>query len=67
MSEEIQRTIEDVIENQIKSRPDTDVELIKRAYNYAKDNHGEQLRMSGEPYMIHPVNVAYILSRIRNG
>ena len=62
MSEEKEITIDDVIENQLKARPDTDVELIKKAYEFAKSNHGNQLRMSGEPYMIHPVNVAYILS-----
>ena len=64
MSEEKEITIDDVIENQIKERPDADVELIKRAYNFAKENHGEQLRMSGEPYMVHPANVAYILSQL---
>ena len=64
MSEEKIVTIDDVIGNQLKVRPDADVELIKKAYNYAKNNHGEQLRMSGEPYMIHPVNVAYILSTL---
>ena len=64
MSEEKEITIDDVIENQVKERPDSDVELIKRAYNYAKENHGEQLRMSGEPYMVHPVHVAFILSQL---
>ena len=64
MSEEKLITIEDVIENQQKLRPDADVKLIKKAYEFAKSNHGEQLRVSGEPYMIHPVNVAYILSTL---
>jgi hypothetical protein len=35
-----------------------------KAYKYAIDNHGNQVRMSGEPYMIHPLNVAYILSEL---
>ena len=64
MSEEKVITIENVIENQLKLRPDANVELIKKAYEFAKENHGDQLRVSGEPYMIHPVNVAYILSTL---
>ena len=35
-----------------------------KAYNYAKSHHGDQLRKSGEPYIIHPLNVAYILAEI---
>ena len=58
MSEEREITINDVIENQIKSRPDADIALIKKAYDFANLNHGNQIRMSGEPYMVHPVNVA---------
>ena len=64
-----QITIEDVINKQIENsnidgKPLSNSELIMKAYNYANDNHGKQLRMSGEPYMIHPVNVAYILSEL---
>ena len=62
MSEEQEISIDDVIEKQLKVRPDADAKLIRKAYEFAKGNHGEQLRMSGEPYMIHPLNVAYILS-----
>jgi len=64
MSEEKEITIEDVIIRQKQNNPEANIELIERAYNYAKSNHGDQLRMSGEPYMIHPVNVAYILSEL---
>ena len=64
MSEEKDFTIDDVINNQLKIRPNANVELIRKAYDYAKNNHGNQLRMSGQPYMIHPVNVAYILSTL---
>lgn len=64
MSEEKEITIEDVIARQKQNNPNADIELITKAYNYAKENHGSQVRMSGEPYMIHPVNVAYILSEL---
>ena len=42
--------------------PNTDIEIIDRAYNFAKNNHGDQKRKSGEPYIIHPLCVALILS-----
>lgn len=64
MSEEKEITIDDIIENQLRANPDADVQLIKHAYEYAKENHGNQIRMSGQPYMVHPVNVAYILSTL---
>ena len=57
-------TIEDVIENQKKNYPNSNEKLIRRAFEYANNAHGSQLRKSGEPYMIHPVNVAYILSEL---
>lgn len=43
---------------------DADIELIKKAYNFAFDAHKEQKRESGEPYIMHPVNVAMILSEL---
>ncbi len=41
-----------------------DIEMIKKAYNYASVLHNGQYRQSGEPYIIHPLNVAYILSEM---
>lgn len=39
-------------------------ELVKDAYNYADYLHSGQLRESGEPYITHPLNVAYILAEM---
>ena len=39
-----------------------EVEVIKKAYEYAKKLHNGQYRQSGEPYIKHPLNVAYILA-----
>ena len=41
-----------------------DFDLIAKAYNYAVFAHGDQKRISGEPYIIHPVAVALILTEI---
>ena len=40
------------------------LEIIEKAYEYAKENHKEQVRLSGDEYITHPLNVAYILTNI---
>ena len=55
-------TIDDILEKMKKNSRKNDLKLIKRAYEFAKEKHGDQLRKSGEPYIIHPVQVAYILA-----
>ena len=62
MQEKKQITIEDVIKKQKKSNPKSNSKLIEKAYNFAKDHHKDQTRLSGELYIIHPLEVAYILS-----
>ena len=57
-------SIDDLITKQKENYPNANIDLIRRAYDYAKENHGEQCRKSGEPYIIHPLNVAYILSTL---
>jgi guanosine-3',5'-bis(diphosphate) 3'-pyrophosphohydrolase len=44
--------------------PSTDLEVIQRAYEYADEKHKNQLRKSGEPYIIHPLAVAEIVAEI---
>ncbi|MBR1413711.1 MAG: bifunctional (p)ppGpp synthetase/guanosine-3',5'-bis(diphosphate) 3'-pyrophosphohydrolase [Bacilli bacterium] len=41
-----------------------DLMLIRKAYELAENLHSTQYRQSGEPYIIHPLNVAYILSEM---
>ena len=45
-----------------KYHPSDDISQIEKAYGIAKEAHKEQKRKSGEPYIIHPLNVAYILA-----
>ena len=40
-----------------------ELEVIDRAYKFAYEKHFDQKRLTGEPYIIHPLNVAYILTR----
>lgn len=44
--------------------PSDDVSLVKKAYNMARQAHGDQLRKSGEPYIIHPLHTAIILAEL---
>ena len=64
MSEYKEVTIEDLISVVKKKKGRRDTKLIQRAYDYAKAKHGDQLRKSGEPYIIHPVQVAYTLAEL---
>lgn len=41
-----------------------DIEMVKKAYNFAKEAHKDQKRESGEPYIIHPIAVAEILAEL---
>ena len=64
MQETKEITIQDVIYKRKQHARRVDTRLILKAYNYALNHHGEQKRKSGEPYIIHPLNVAYILADI---
>jgi len=46
----------------LEINPNYDIELIGKAYDIAEEMHRGQLRKSGEPYLIHPLNVAEILA-----
>ncbi|MED1468367.1 bifunctional (p)ppGpp synthetase/guanosine-3',5'-bis(diphosphate) 3'-pyrophosphohydrolase [Bacillus salipaludis] len=55
-------TAEQVIDKTRAYLNDENVDLVKRAYEYAKHAHRDQYRKSGEPYIIHPIQVAGILA-----
>ena len=55
--------LNDLIEMLKEYNPE-EVEIVKRAYEYADDLHKGQFRQSGEPYISHPLNVAYILAEL---
>ncbi len=54
-------TITDLL-NKIKEYNPDEVDIIKKAYEYADNLHKGQMRQSGDAYITHPLNVAYILA-----
>mgnify|MGYP001076776033 CR=1 FL=1 len=57
-------TFEGLLEKLPSNLPPEDVELIRRAYEMACDAHANAERISGEAYIIHPLNVAAILANL---
>lgn len=61
MSKENILTAQDVIDQAAQYLSEDDTAFIRRAFEYAKKAHENQFRRSGEPYIIHPIQVAGIL------
>ena len=56
---------QDLIERVQKYHPSDDISLIEKAYHVAYEAHKDQVRRSGEPYIIHPLCVAIILADLQ--
>jgi GTP pyrophosphokinase len=56
---------EDLVEKVRASNPEADTELLRRAYVFSAFEHKGQLRHSGEPYLVHPLEVADQLADMR--
>ncbi len=48
-----------------ENRPQDDLSLVKKAYDYSLKHHEGQSRASGEPYLVHPLEVALVLSEMK--
>lgn len=57
-------TIEDILEMASKYLNEEDVAFIRKAYEFAAEAHKDQFRKSGEAYIVHPVQVAGILTEL---
>lgn len=57
--------ITDILDTMLKYNPDGDTSLVERAYIYSARVHEGQVRLSGEPYLSHPLEVAYILATMK--
>src|SRR5215211_3325790 len=57
--------IETVVEKVRESHPGADADLLRRAYLFSAREHRGQTRKSGEPYLVHPLEVANILAELK--
>jgi GTP pyrophosphokinase len=48
-----------------ESRPQDDLSIVKKAYDYSLKHHEGQTRASGEPYLVHPLEVALVLAEMK--
>ena len=56
---------ENILDKVRAYQPDGDIELLRSAYVFSAREHRGQIRKSGEPYLIHPLEVANILAEMR--
>jgi guanosine-3',5'-bis(diphosphate) 3'-pyrophosphohydrolase len=57
--------IEDIVEKVGRNHPQANLDLLRRAYFFSAREHKGQMRASGEPYLVHPLEVANILADMR--
>lgn len=57
--------LNDILQKVQTYHPEADVDLIKKAYVYSARAHQGQVRKSGEPYLIHPLEVSGLLADMR--
>ncbi len=55
----------DLLKTVGENRPNDDLDLICRAYDFSLQHHQGQTRASGEPFLIHPVEVAQVLAEMK--
>src|SRR6266566_2533434 len=56
---------EDLIEKVRAANPGADTEPLRKAYVFSALQHKGQVRRSGEPYLVHPLEVAAILAEMK--
>ena len=55
----------DLLDMVRENRPGEDLDLIQRAYEFSLEHHKNQTRASGEPYLVHPLEVALVLAEMK--
>jgi len=64
-SPSIEDRFESLIRHVQSNRPSEDVSLVRRAWEFCVQHHTGQMRASGEPYIIHPLEVAEVLAEMK--
>ena len=59
------RRFEDILGRVQEYNPEADLDLLRKAYIFSAREHRDQVRRSGEPYLVHPLEVAYLLAELR--
>ncbi len=57
--------LNDIVDQVLAYHPEADIGLIEKAYVYSAKAHAGQIRLSGEPYLMHPLEVAGILAKMK--
>ncbi len=55
----------DLMKTMRENRPNDDLEIVKKAYEFSQTHHAGQTRASGEPYLVHPLQVALVLAEMK--
>jgi len=55
----------DLMKRLQENRPQDDLTIVKKAYDYSLKHHEGQTRASGEPYLVHPLEVALVLAEMK--
>jgi GTP pyrophosphokinase len=61
----LESRFEELLAKLRQNRPADDAELLRRAYEFAAEQHKSQKRESGEPYLSHPLEVAHVLADMK--
>ncbi len=63
--EQVENRFEALLKRVQANRPNEDVSLIRKAWEFCVKHHEGQMRASGEPYIIHPLEVAEVLAEMK--
>src|ERR1035438_4423992 len=61
----VDRRIEALLKQVHANRPSEDISLIRKAWEFCVNHHEGQMRASGEPYIVHPLEVAEVLAEMK--
>ena len=64
MSNKSIKQVDSLFEELIDGYSEDEITLLKKAFDLASDGHSNQKRLSGEPYVTHPLHVAIYLSKL---
>src|SRR5674476_971170 len=64
-SSDLEQRLEALLKRVQANRPNEDIALIRKAWEFCVQHHDGQMRASGEPYIVHPLEVAEVLAEMK--